>query len=115
MELVVDVEAGGETRRVEVGLDLAESSDLIRVVALCGIDALRRLSSGSWDNDAAKAILYVNLVRALSDEAPDWDNPPFAFEDVDLDWGELSEFMVELDPEMESTLAAASESLEEEE
>ncbi len=109
MELVLDVEAGGETRRVEVGLDLAESSDLIRVVALCGIDAMRRLSSGSWDNDAAKAILYVNLLRARSDDEPEWANPPFRFSEVDLDWGELSDFMVKLDPEMEASLAVLVE------
>ena len=109
MELVLDVEAGGETRRVEVGLDLAESSDLIRVVALCGMDAMRRLSSGSWDNDAAKAILYVNLLRAWSDDEPEWANPPFRFSEVDLDWGELSDFMVKLDPEMEASLAVLVE------
>ena len=111
MELVVDVEADGETRRVEVGLDLAESSDLIRVVALCGVDALRRLSSGSWDNDAAKAILYVNLLRVLADDGtdPHWATPPFRFSEMDLDWGELTEFMVEPDLEMESMLASMSE------
>ncbi len=109
MELVVDVEAGGETRRVEVGLDLVESSDLGRVIALCGVDALRRLSSG-WDNDAAKAIIYVNLIRALADDGA----PPFRFSDMDLDWGSLTELMVEPDPEMESILANASEALEEE-
>ncbi len=116
MELVVDVEADGETRRVEVGLDLTESSDLIRVVALCGVDALRRLSSGSWDNDAAKAILYVNLLRVLADDGgdPHWAKPPFKFSDMDLDWGSLTEFMVEPNPEMEAVLADASESLEEE-
>ena len=111
MELVVDVEAGGETRRVEVGLDLAESSDLIRVVALCGVDALRRLSSGSWDNDAAKAILYVNLLRVLADDGtdPHWAKPPFKISDMDLDWGLFTEFVVEPDLEMEATLAALSE------
>ena len=108
MELVVDVEAGGETRRVEVGLDLAESSDLIRVVALCGMDAMRRLSSG-WDNDAAKAILYVNLLRTWSDDEPEWAKPPFKFSEMNLDWGELTEFMVEPDPVMEASLAALSE------
>ncbi len=108
MELVLDVEAGGETRRVEVGFDLAESSDFIRVVALCGIDAMRRLSSG-WDNDAAKAILYVNLLRAWSDDEPEWANPPFRFSEVDLDWGELSDFMVKLDPAMEASLAVLVE------
>ena len=114
MELVVDVEADGETRRVEVGLDLVESADLGRVVALCGVDALRRLSSG-WDNDAAKAILYVNLIRVLADDGADpQSNPPFKFSEMDLDWGELTEFMVELNPEMESVLANASEALEEE-
>ncbi len=115
MELVLDVEAGGETRRVDVGLGLTDPLDVARVIDLCGADALARLGAGEWVLSAAKAILYVNLVRALADGTPDWDNPPFAFDDVDLDWGELSEFMVELDPEMESTLAAASESLEEEE
>ena len=115
MELVLDVEAGGETRRVEVGLDLAESSDLIRVVALCGVDALRRLSSGSWDNDAAKAILYVNLLRVLADDGadPHWAKPPFRFSEMDLDWGELTEFMVEPDLEMESMLADLSKEEEE--
>ena len=114
MELVVDVEASGETRRVEVGFDLAESSDLIRVVALCGMDAMRRFSSGSWDNDAAKAILYVNLLRAWSDDEPEWANPPFRFSEVDLDWGDLSDFMVKLDPEIESALSIVSEPTEEE-
>ena len=109
MELVLDVEAGGVTRRVEVGLDLVESSDLMRVVALCGFDALRRLSSGSWDNDAAKAILYVNLLRAWSDDETKWANPPFRFSEMNLNWGELSEFMVEPDSEMEVSLALLSE------
>ncbi len=111
MELVLDVEAGGETRRVEIGLDLAESSDLMRVVALCGIDALRRLSSGSWDNDAAKAILYVKVLRAFADDGaePHWVKPPFRFSEMNLNWGELSDFMVKLDPEMEASLAALSE------
>jgi len=116
VELVVDVKADGETRRVEVGLDLVESSDLGRVVVLCGVDALRRLSSGSWDNDAAKAIIYVNLLRVLADDGADplWAKPPFKFSDMDLDWGNLSEFVVEPDLEMESVLAVISESTEEE-
>ncbi len=114
MDLVVDVEAGGVTRRVEVGLGLTETADVARVVSLCGADALARLADGEWVLPAAKAILYVNLVRVLADGTPDWDDPPFAFTDVDLDWGKLSEFMVELDPEMELSLAAASESSEEE-
>ncbi len=110
MELVVDVKADGETRRVEVGLDLVESSDLGRVVVLCGVDALRRLSSGSWDNDAAKAIIYVNLLRVLADdEATVFAKPPFQFSDMDLDWGPLTEFMVEPDLEMEAALAVLSE------
>ena len=111
MELVVDVETDGVTRRVEVGLDLVESSDLVRVVALCGVDALRRLSSGSWDNNAAKAIIYVNLLRVLVDDGadPHWAQPPFRFSEMDLDWGELTEFMVEPDLEMESMLAGMSE------
>lgn len=109
MELVVDVEAGGETRRVEVGLGLTDPVDVARVVSLCGVDALARLGDGEWVLSAAKAILYVNLVRALGDGTPDWTNPPFIFADVDLDWGELSEFMVELDPDMEASLAVLSE------
>jgi hypothetical protein len=114
MELVLDIEADGETRRIDVGLALTDPLDVARVINLCGADALARLGDGEWVIAAAKAILYVNLIRALADGSPDWDNPPFAFDDVDLDWGELSEFMVELDPEMETSLAAASESLEEE-
>ncbi len=114
MELVLDVEAGGETRRVEVGLDLAENADLIRVVALCGVDAMSRLSSGSWDNDAAKAIIYVNLLRALADGADPQAKPLFKFSDMDLDWGSLTEFMVEPNPAMEAILADASESMKEE-
>ncbi len=109
MELVLDVEAGGETRRVEVGLALTDPVDVARVVSLCGTDALVRLAEGEWSLAAAKAILYVNLVRVLADGTPDWDDPPFAFNEVDLDWGELSDFMVELDPEMEASLAALSE------
>ncbi len=114
MELVLDVETDGETRRVDVGLALTDPLDVVRVINLCGADALARLGAGEWNLAAAKAILYVNLIRALGDGSPDWDDPPFAFGEVDLDWGELSVFMVELDPEMESVLAAASESLEEE-
>ena len=109
MELVLDVEAGGVTRRVEVGLGLTDPVDVARVINLCGADALARLAKGEWSLAAAKAILYVNLVGALADGSPDWDDPPFAFAEADLDWGELSEFMVELDPEMETSLAALSE------
>lgn len=114
MELVLDVETGGETRRVEVGIALTDNDDLIRVVKLCGGDALRRLASEEWSAEAAKAILYVNLVRALVDE-PNWDNPPFTYEDFDLDWGDLESFMVDADPEMESALADLSEPIGEEE
>ncbi len=113
--MVVDVEADGETRRVEVGLGLTDSLDVARVISLCGADALTRLGDGEWVLSAAKAILYVNLVRVLGDGTPDWTDPPFTFADVELDWGELSEFMVELNPEMESVLANSSEPLEEEE
>ncbi len=109
MGLVLDVETGGETRRVEVGTTLTDPVDVVRVVNLCGTDALARLAGGEWSLAAAKAILYVDLVRVLADGTPDWDDPPFTFDAVELDWGELSEFMVELDPEMESTLAALSE------
>ena len=109
MELVVDVEADGETRRVDVGLGLTDPVDVARVISLCGTDALARLARGEWSLAAAKAILYVDLVRVLADGTPDWDDPPFTFDAVELDWGQLSEFMVELDPELESSLAALSE------
>ena len=114
MDLVLDVETHGETRRVDVGLTLTDPLDVARVINLCGADALARLAKGEWNLAAAKAILYVNLIRALTDGSPDWTDLPFTFDEVDLDWGELSEFMVELDPEMESSLAIASELLEEE-
>ena len=109
MELVLDVETGGVTRRVKVGLDLAESRDLLRVVAMCGVEPLQRLSSGVWDNTAAKAVIYVNLLRALSDGEPEWANPPFEFSEMDFDWGLYSEFMVDPDPQLEASLAAISE------
>jgi len=109
VELVLDVEADGETRRVEVELGLTDPLDVMRVVSLCGADALVRLAKGEWVIAAAKAILYVNLVRALADGTPDWDDPPFAFAEVDLDWGELTDFMIEVDSEMETSLAALSE------
>ncbi len=109
MELVLDVETDGETRRVEVELGLTDPFDVARVINLCGTDALALLAGGEWSLAAAKAILYINLVRVLADGTPNWDDPPFAFDAVNLDWGELSEFMVELDPEMESTLAGLSE------
>ena len=105
MELVVDVNTDGETRRVEIGLALTDSQDVARVIGLCGADALVRLAKGEWVLSAAKAIIYVNLIGALDG----WDEPPFTFDEVDLDWGELDDFMVELDPEMESSLAAVSE------
>ncbi len=107
--LVLRLLVGGVTRRVEVGLGLTDPLDVARVVSLCGADALARLAKGEWVLSAAKALLYVNLVRALADGAPDWDDPPFAFGEVDLDWGELSDFMVEPDPEMEASLALLSE------
>ena len=104
MDLVLDVNLDGETRRVEIGLALTDSQDIARAVDLCGADALVSLAKGDWVLSAAKAIIYVNLIGALDG----WDNPPFTFEQVDLDWGDLSDFMVELDPEMELALAAAS-------
>ncbi len=111
MELVVDVEAGGETRRVEVGLGLTDPVDVARVINLCGADALARLAKGEWVLSAAKAILYVNLLRVLADDGtdPHWAEPPFKFSEMDLDWGSLTEFMVEPDLEMESMLASMSE------
>ncbi len=109
MELVLDIETGGETRRVDVGLGLTDPADVEEVVRLCGAEALFRLADGEWSIDAAKAILYVALIKEMADGSPDWDNPPFSFDDLDLDWGELSTFMVELDPEMEMTLAGLSE------
>ncbi len=110
MELVLDIETGGETRRVDVGLGLTDPADVEEVVRLCGAEDLLRLADGEWSIDAAKAILYVALIKEMADDgSPDWDNPPFSFDDLDLDWGELSEFMVELNPEMEATLAGLSE------
>ena len=114
MELVVDVEVGGATRRVEVGLELSDHADVVRVVSLCGADALDHLAKGEWSFPAAKALLYVNLVSALADGTPDWNDPPFAFVEFDLEWGELADFIVQPDPEMEAALADASKLLEEE-
>ncbi len=109
MELVLDIETGGDTRRVDVGLGLTDPADVEQVVKLCGAEDLLRLADGEWSINAAKAIIYVALIKEMADGSPNWDTPPFMFHDLDLDWGELSEFMVELDPEMESTLAGLSE------
>lgn len=110
MELVVDVEIDGETRRVEVAMGLTDPVDVVRVINLCGAGNLARLASGEWVVSAVKAILYVNLVQTLAGGSTvNWNSPPFLLDDVDLDWGDMSEFMVELDSDMESVLADLSE------
>lgn len=112
MKLAVEVEQDGGPVPVEVDTELANSVDTYRVITLVGYGPLRRLAAGEWDPDAAKGIIYVNLMRALSDGDPDWDNLPFDFSEMDLDWGEMTPHM-EPDPEMESALADLSEEVSE--
>ncbi len=110
MELVLDVAIRGETRRVEVGFDFTDPVEQAMVFNLGGFDAVQRMTAGEWRLSAVKAMIYVKMVQALADGAPvDWNEPPFEIADVVLDWGELADLMVEPDPEMEASLAAASE------
>ncbi len=60
MELVLDVEADGETRQVELDLTLSEA-DVLTVSDLCGNEALVLLATGEWSESAARAILFVRL------------------------------------------------------
>ena len=108
MELVVDVKTAGLIQQVEVDLVLTDPRDVARVIDLCGADDLARLAKGEWVLSAAQAILYVNLIRVLVGDS-DWVDPPFTFDRVDLDWGELSAFMGELDLDMESALSELME------
>lgn len=110
MELIVDVSVDGQTESVTVGTDLAVSSDVMRVAALAGADGLRTLTKGGWDARTAEAVVYVNLIRAISDGEPDWVHPPFRFADMRVDWEELTPWL-NPDTETESELADNSEVL----
>ena len=107
MELTAEITVGDKSHTVTVGTDLQETADVMRVSALVGSDKIRKLADGEWDSDAASAVIYVNIVRALVDE-PDWTNPPFKFSDMRLDWGLLEDLM---DETVESDLAEMSEEL----
>lgn len=106
MELALEVEAGGTTRRVDV--DLALSPDDVLVAAsLASAEALGRMHRGEYVEEAAQAIIYINLVRALSEGEPDWLNPPVDFDAFCENW----ESEPEPDLEMEAGLAELSEDL----
>lgn len=116
MNLAVDVDTGEGPRTVEIGTTLADPEDLTRVVGICGREALVELVGKGWNAEAAKAVVYVNLVKTLN--GGEWPEDPvaremkfFAYEDMRLDWGDLEPFMVEPDWDMEADLAAMSESL----
>ncbi len=108
MELVLDVEVRGETRRVEVDMVFTDPVDTAMVFNLCGFEEVKLATAGEWRLPAVKAMIYVKLVRESVDGAVDWNQPPFELEDVELDWGELSDLMLERDHDMEALLAAAS-------
>ncbi len=97
MELALEVERDGTTQTVGVSTKLVESVDTFRVVAICGVDPLTELAEGRFNFDAAKAILYVNLIRVLADGEPDWEHPPIDYVDFDLDWGGFTEYLTEPD------------------
>ena len=73
MELVLDVEADGETRQVEIDLTLSEE-EFLMVSDLCGGEALVSLATGEWSEPAARAILFVRL------------QPDCSFDDFVVDW-----------------------------
>lgn len=114
-DLDVSVEVGNGTamRTVEIGLTLADSKDLVRVVEHCGREALTELVHKGWNESAAKAILYVNLIRALNEG--DWPDPAdmsgvsFSYEQMDFDWGPYAPYMLEPDWDLEAELAELSE------
>ena len=100
MELALEVERDGRVETHTVGTDLSNADDLLWVVALAGRDAVYELAQGSWNPAAARAIIYVNLNRALG---ADMHGPAFPFGDMVLNWGEYTPYL-EADPAMESAL-----------
>ena len=109
MELALEIVKDGQTQPVTVGTDLADPSDVARAVALVGRDPVLDLARGEWNPIAAKAMIYVNILRAME---ADFVEPPFLFENMTLDWGDLTPYM-NPDPEMESALADLSEEVSE--
>lgn len=108
MRIAIELEVEGEVRAVEVPLALDSHEDTIRAAALCGMPAFQALAQGEWNPDAAKAILYINLVRYFNDNV--WPEEEVdhltAFRALDLDWGEFSS--LNIDPVMEDSLNAIS-------
>lgn len=85
MNLVLEVERNGKTDTVEVATELADWLDTARVLALCGPEALTEMAKGVFNPDAARAILYVNLVHAVAEGEIDWSDPPIAWDECVFD------------------------------
>ena len=63
---------------------------------LVGMKPIAALAAGDWDDAAVRALLYVAMVKQLPE--------PFAFDDMDMDFGALASQFAEPDLELEASM-----------
>lgn len=95
LELAVTL-PGADTVDVTVDLDKLEPDDEQAAIELVGMKPMAALAVGDWDDAAVRALLYVALVKQLPE--------PFAFDDMDMDFGALASQFAEPDLELEASM-----------
>ena len=80
LSLTVTLPTGEEQVDVDLTLNTEETARVMRLMG--GAGPLAELARGTWNADAARAILYVNL----ADRYPLW---PLAFDQFTVDFGDV--------------------------
>ena len=101
LELAVTLPGAAEPTPVTVDIDALSEEERTQAVLLAGPEAMATLARG-WHPDAARALVYVALLKA----GAEW----FPFDRFDIDWGfDEPEFSgvaaaMDRDPELEETI-----------
>ncbi len=86
---------GAEATDVTIDLADLDDDDMARATALVGVQAMRDLEAGEWNERGAAALVHVALEK---------QGVEFGFDLLDLDLGALAGFFTERDRDMEATL-----------
>ena len=100
MELALTVtHPGREPEDLVVDLGIPDLETAGRIAEHAGMEAVVRHSGGRWEPEVVKAIVYEALAGRTD---------RFDFDSFDLDLGELTQYLVGRDPDMEADLPMAS-------
>jgi hypothetical protein len=103
MILTIDVEASGDTHRLDVDLATIEAADVPQIAALCGSEAIvAAANGGELGSGVVDAMMAVVVAKAIPGVIPG---------EILIDWGALAPHMTEDAAAVLESLAAASEDM----